>query len=53
MNKKTTYSSPELELIKYSLSADVLNVSDPAEPVTPGTGGEIPPGVDPFGDLNP
>lgn len=53
MNKKSTYSSPELELIKYSLSADVLSVSDPADPVTPGSGVEIPPGGDdPFGGLN-
>ena len=48
MNKKSTYSSPELELIKYSLSADVLALSDPAETVAPGTGGEIPPDGDPF-----
>ena len=53
MNKKSTYSSPELELIKYSLSADVLSVSDPAEPVTPGPGGGVGPGVDPCGDLTP
>ena len=53
MNKKSTYSSPELELIKYSLSADVLSVSDPAESVTTGSGATLPadPGEDPFGDL--
>ena len=48
LRKKSTYSAPEMELIKYSLSADVLSVSDPADPVGPGTGGEIGPGEDPF-----
>lgn len=53
MNNKKTYSSPEVEMIKFNLSIDVLNVSDPASSVSQGSGAGLPddPGVDPFGVL--
>lgn len=53
MKSKKTYSSPEVEMIKFNLSTDVLNVSDPASSVSQGSGGQLPdnPGSDPFGDL--
>jgi len=51
MKNSVPYSSPDLELIKLNMSADVLAISDPAQPVTPGTGGGSGAGEDPFGDL--
>ena len=55
MNNKKTYSSPEVEMIKFNLSIDVLNVSDPASSVSQGSGAGLPddPGSDPFGGLTP
>ncbi len=53
MKSKKTYSSPEVEMIKFHLSTDVLTVSDPADTVSQGSGGGLPadPGSDPFGEL--
>lgn len=55
MNNKKTYSSPEVEMIKFHLSTDVLNVSDPASSVSQGSGADLPvdPSEDPFGGLTP
>ena len=48
---KRQYSSPELEWLRVSLSADILAISDPDAGVTTGTGtGQNNPGEDPFGD---
>ena len=47
------YSSPELELIRFTLSTDILNISDPQTGVNTGTGsGQENPEIDPFGDPN-
>lgn len=48
---KIEYTTPELELLKFKLTSDVLAISDPDSGVNTGTGtGQDTPGVDPFGD---
>ena len=50
---KRQYSSPELEWLRISLSADILAISDPDSGVTTGGGaGQENPDIDPFGDPN-
>lgn len=51
MNKE--YIAPELELLKFKLTSDILTISDPDQGVTTGGGsGQGNPEVDPFGDPN-
>lgn len=50
---KKDYIAPEFELMKFKLSADILNVSDPDSGVSTGSGsGQGSADSDPFGDPN-
>lgn len=53
MIEKKEYASPELELVKLSISGDVLAISDPMSVVTEGSGSGLGPGVDPWDGLTP
>lgn len=53
MIEKKEYASPELELVKLTISGDVLAISDPMSVVTEGSGSGLGPGVDPWDGLTP
>lgn len=50
MIEKKEYASPELELVKLTISSDVLAISDPMSAVSEGSGGGLGPGDDPWGE---
>lgn len=51
---KKDYIAPELELKRFRLTADILNISDPDTGVSTGSGGgQSNAELDPFGDLGP
>ena len=53
MIEKKEYASPELELVKFTISGDVLAISDPMSSVSEGSGSGLGPGEDPWSELTP